>query len=411
MYYSKEEAIQFIEQNDVKFIRLAFCDIFGKQKNVSIMPNELKKAFESGIGFDASAIEGFKEESKSDLFLVPDAKTMSLLPWRPTSGRVVRFFCDIHDEEKKPFIADSRYILKQAVSYAAEQGYSFLFGPECEFYLFKTDEEGNSTNVPLDNGTYMDIAPSDKGENVRREICLTLEQMGINPEKSHHEEGPGQNEIDFAYSDAISAADNITAFKAVVSAIAARNGLYADFTPKPIKDKAGSGLHVNMSVKSVTKHDVTTKERDHMMAGILNRIREITLWLNNSENSYQRLSKFKAPGYVTWAYADRSQLIRIPACCDVSSRIEIRSADPMTNPYLSFALLIYASMEGINNQLVPSAPMDMNLYKSNSDMLRDIQRLPDNLNEAKKVASDSEFVRMHMPKEIIEGYIDKKHIG
>ncbi|MDD2261064.1 MAG: glutamine synthetase family protein, partial [Clostridia bacterium] len=233
MYYSKDEAIQFIEQNDVKFIRLAFCDIYGRQKNVSIMPGELKKAFEGGISFDASAIEGFKEESKSDLFLIPDAKTMSLLPWRPTSGRVVRFFCDVYDEKRNPYIADTRYILKQAVSFAAQQGYSFLFGPECEFYLFKTDEDGNSTNVPIDNGTYMDIAPDDRGENVRREICLTLEQMGIKPEKSHHEEGPGQNEIDFAYSDALSAADNMTAFKAVVSAISARNGLYADFSPKP----------------------------------------------------------------------------------------------------------------------------------------------------------------------------------
>ncbi|HOD93279.1 MAG TPA: glutamine synthetase family protein [Clostridia bacterium] len=411
MYYSKEEAIQFIEQNDVKFIRLAFTDIFGKQKNVSIMPNELNKAFESGISFDASAIEGFKEESKSDLFLIPDARTMSLLPWRPTSGRVVRFFCDIYDKEKKPFISDSRYILKQAVSYAAEQGYSFLFGPECEFYLFKTDEEGNSTNIPLDNGTYMDIAPCDKGENVRREICLTLEQMGINPEKSHHEEGPGQNEIDFAYSDAISAADNLTAFKAVVAAIAARNGLYADFSAKPIKDKAGNGLHVNMSVKSINKKDTTTNTRDYMICGILNRIREITLWLNNSENSYQRLSKFKAPGYVTWAYSDRSQLIRIPASIDSLSRIEVRSADPMANPYLSFALLIYASMEGINNRNTPPAPMDMNLYKSNIDTVRSIQKLPDSLNEAKRIASESEFVKRHLPADIIESYINRRTIG
>ncbi len=409
MYYSKDEAIQFIEQNDVKFIRLAFCDIYGRQKNVSIMPGELKKAFEGGISFDASAIEGFKEESKSDLFLIPDAKTMSLLPWRPTSGRVVRFFCDVYDEKRNPYIADTRYILKQAVSFAAQQGYSFLFGPECEFYLFKTDEDGNSTNVPIDNGTYMDIAPDDRGENVRREICLTLEQMGIKPEKSHHEEGPGQNEIDFAYSDALSAADNMTAFKAVVSAISARNGLYADFSPKPLKDKAGSGLHINMSVKSVTKHDVTTKERDSMVAGILKRIREITLFLNNSDNSYQRLSKFKAPGYVTWAFSDRSQLIRIPASSEAASRIELRSPDPLTNPYLTFALLIYSSLEGILQAMTPPDAMDINLYKTNCDMVKGIERLPDNLNDAKKLASSSEFVDKYIPKQIIEGYLERRN--
>lgn len=409
MYYSKDEAIQFIEQNDVKFIRLAFCDIYGRQKNVSIMPGELKKAFEGGISFDASAIEGFKEESKSDLFLIPDAKTMSLLPWRPTSGRVVRFFCDVYDEKRNPYIADTRNILKKAISFAAQQGYSFLFGPECEFYLFKTDEDGNSTNVPIDNGTYMDIAPDDRGENVRREICLTLEQMGIKPEKSHHEEGPGQNEIDFAYSDALSAADNMTAFKAVVSAISARNGLYADFSPKPLKDKAGSGLHINMSVKSVTKHDVTTKERDSMVAGILKRIREITLFLNNSDNSYQRLSKFKAPGYVTWAFSDRSQLIRIPASAEAASRIELRSPDPLTNPYITFALLIYSSLEGILQAMTPPDAMDINLYKTNCDMVKGIERLPDNLNDAKKLASSSEFVDKYIPKQIIEGYLERRN--
>ncbi|MDD3970768.1 MAG: glutamine synthetase family protein [Clostridia bacterium] len=409
MYYSKDEAIQFIEQNDVKFIRLAFCDIYGRQKNVSIMPGELKKAFEGGISFDASAIEGFKEESKSDLFLIPDAKTMSLLPWRPTSGRVVRFFCDVYDEKRNPYIADTRNILKKAISFAAQQGYSFLFGPECEFYLFKTDEDGNSTNVPIDNGTYMDIAPDDRGENVRREICLTLEQMGIKPEKSHHEEGPGQNEIDFAYSDALSAADNMTAFKAVVSAISARNGLYADFSPKPLKDKAGSGLHINMSVKSVTKHDVTTKERDSMVAGILKRIRDITLFLNNSDNSYQRLSKFKAPGYVTWAFSDRSQLIRIPASSEAASRIELRSPDPLTNPYITFALLIYSSLEGILQAMTPPDAMDMNLYKTNCDMVKGIERLPDNLNDAKKLASSSEFVDKYIPKQIIEGYLERRN--
>lgn len=243
MKYSKQEVMQYVEEEDVKFIRLAFCDVFGKQKNVSIMPEELPRAFEYGIAFDASAIAGFGDESRSDLLLHPDAETLMILPWRPEHGRVVRMFCSISYPDGKPFACDTRTLLKQAAAQAAAEGYAFAFGAEQEFYLFKLDEDGEPTQEPYDKAGYMDIAPEDKGENIRREICLTLEQMGIRPESSHHEEGPGQNEIDFRYSDPLTAADNVITFQTIVRTVAHRNGLFADFSPKPLKEKPGNGFH------------------------------------------------------------------------------------------------------------------------------------------------------------------------
>ena len=236
MKYTPEEVMQFVQEEEVKFIRLAFCDVYGKQHNVAIMPSELKRAFAFGIAVDASAIDGFGGEVRSDLLLHPDASTLIQLPWRPEQGKVVRMFCDITYPDGREFERDTRSILKRAVASAAEQGYSFAFGAEMEFYLFKVDENGEPTKIPYDRAGYMDIAPDDKGENIRREICLMLEQMGIRPETSHHESGPGQNEIDFRYSDPLSAADNAITFNAIVRTVAAQNGLCACFSPKPLAD-------------------------------------------------------------------------------------------------------------------------------------------------------------------------------
>ena len=252
MKYSKEEVMQYVAEEDVKFIRLAFCDVFGKQKNISIMPDELPRAFEDGIAFDASAIAGFGDETHSDLFLHPEPETLTWLPWRPEHGKVVRMFCSIHYPDGRPFECDTRSLLKKAVSDAAAAGLMFYFGAEQEFYLFNLDEMNMPTKTPYDNAGYMDIAPEDKGENVRREICLTLEQMGIRPESSHHEEGPGQNEIDFRYTEALAAADNVMTFQTVVKTVARRNGLYADFSPKPLENGPGNGFHINCSVKPDT---------------------------------------------------------------------------------------------------------------------------------------------------------------
>lgn len=399
MNYSAKEIMQYIEEEDVKFIRLAFCDIFGKQKNISVMPGEIERAFTHGIAVDASAIDGFGGEIHSDLFLRPDMSTLVRLPWRPEHGSVVRMFCDVKRPDGSIFENDTRSILKKAVADAKAEGVNFAFGSELEFYLFMMSENGSPTKTPYDNAGYMDIAPDDKGENVRREICLTLEQMDIRPESSHHEEGPGQNEIDFKYSDPLTAADNAVTFRDVVKAISARNGLSADFTPKPLADKPGSGFHINISV-SGNGEDLLPC----MIAGILKHIKEITLFLNPSAESYGRLGQDKAPGYITWSAENRSQLIRVPFAKDEYRRAELRSADPTANPYLAFALLIYAALDGIRNKLAPPESADFNLFTADAETLKKYDRLPRNLEEAKTAAGKSEFVRTYLPKSLIDGY-------
>lgn len=397
MNFNYDDVIEYIEQEDVKFIRLAFCDIHGNLKNISILPDEVKRAFTSGISFDASAIKGFETAEKSDLFLFPVPSTLTVLPWRPSQGKVVRMFCNIKYPDGTPFNTDCRYILENAVTYAKDNGFSIYFGTEFEFYLFKTDENGNPTKIPFDNAGYFDVAPEDKGENVRREICLTLLEMGMKPECSHHEEGPGQNEIDFKYSDAMTAADNAINFITVVKAAALSNGLFADFSPKPIKDCSGNGLHINMSLKSADGKDYT----DHFIAGIMAHIKEMTAFLNPTENSYKRLGEKKAPKYITWSKENRSQLIRIPAATGEYERIELRSPDPTANPYITFALLIYAGLDGILNKKKLRNSTDINLFKADQSVTKNLDVLPQTLKEAVKYAQNSEFISMHLPKEIV----------
>ncbi len=398
--YSESEVIEFVKEEDVKFIKLAFCDVFGKQKNVSITDNELERAFKTGVAIDASAIKGFGDEAKSDLFLHPDPSTLSILPWRPEHGRVVRMFCDITYPDGTPFECDSRLILKKAVKAAEKKGLTFSFGSELEFYLFKLDENGNKTEELYDNAGYMDVAPEDKGENIRREICLTLEQMGIYPESSHHEEGAGQNEIDFKYSDALSAADNAITFRQVVSAVAYRNGLYADFSPKPVDNAPGNGFHINFSAKSKSGIDVM----QNSIAGVLSRIEDCTVFMNNSENSYKRFGVNKAPKFIAWSKENRSELIRIPAAEGDYKRAELRSPDPLANPYLAFALIIYSAIEGINGNEKLSAPADFNMYKADEETLKNYKTLPETLIKAKQKAAASEFIKTHLPKAIISAY-------
>ena len=403
MKYSKQEVMQYVQEEDVKFIRLAFCDVFGKQKNISIMPEELPRAFEYGIAIDASAIEGFGDETHSDLLLHPDADTLMPLPWRPEHGRVVRMFCTISYPDGRTFECDSRSILKQAVQDAEKAGFQFFFGAEQEFYLFNLDDNGNPTKEPYDNAGYMDIAPEDKGENIRREVCLTLEQMGIRPESSHHEEGPGQNEIDFRYSSPLAAADNAMTFQTVVKTVAHRNGLYADFSPKPLEDKPGNGFHINMSVKSSNNAD----NMNFMIAGILAKVAEMTIFLNPLESSYQRFGNNKAPRYISWSSENRSQLVRVPAAVGEYKRAELRSPDPAANTYLAFALMIYASLYGIQNKLELQDPADINLYKADADTLAKFEQLPENLKSACALANNSDFIKKHIPGAILEIYCNK----
>lgn len=400
MKYSKHEVIQFVQEEDIKFIRLAFCDVFGKQKNIAIMPEELPRAFEYGIAIDASGINGFGDESCSDLLLYPDADTLMLLPWRPEHGRIVRMFCSIRYPDGTLFKCDTRSLLKQAVYEAESAGLHFSFGAEQEFYLFHLDDNGRPTKIPYDDAGYMDIAPDDKGENIRRGICLTLEQMGIQPESSHHEVGPGQNEIDFRYSDPVTAADNAMTFQTIVKTIAHRNGLHADFGPKPLPDNAGSGFHINISVKS----DDGIDYMDHMIAGILDKTEAMTIFLNPIEESYKRFGSDKAPGFISWSGENRSQLIRIPAASGEYRRAEMRSPDPSSNPYLAFALMIYAGIYGIRHKLELPPAADLNLYKAPGEELTKYKRLPQDLEAACNAASDSDFIKKHIPTDILDIY-------
>ncbi|MBR6430480.1 MAG: glutamine synthetase [Oscillospiraceae bacterium] len=403
MKYSKDEVIQYTREEDVKFIRLTFCDVFGKQKNIAIMPEELPRAFEYGISFDASAIAGFGDESRSDLLLHPEPETLMPLPWRPEHGRVVQMFSGITHPDGTPFACDTRSLLKRAVEEAKEAGLAFTFGAEQEFYLFRLDENGKPTDIPCDEAGYMDIAPEDRGENIRREICLTLEQMGIRPESSHHEEGPGQNEIDFRFADPLTAADNAMTFQRVVKTVAQRNAMAADFTPKPLADAPGNGFHINMSLRPLDREALFS----HMIAGILKNVRSMTAFLNPTEASYERLGRHKAPQYVTWSHENRSQLIRIPAAAGEYRRLELRSADPTANPYLAFALMVYAGLAGIRENLPLCPPADFNLYTADRDTLSRFEKLPESYQEACDAAAASAFVRDRVPAGILAIYCEK----
>ena len=401
--YTESEVLDFVKEEDVRFVRLAFFDITGRQKNISIMAGELERAFRDGIAFDASAVKGFENPNKSDLFLYPEPATLAVLPWRPMTGKVIRLFCDIKYPDGRPYEYDSRYILQKAVEKAkAEAGIEFMFGTEIEFYLFQLDQNGNPTKVPFDQAGYMDIAPEDKGENIRRDICFTLEQMGIIPEASHHEEGPGQNEIDFHHSDPVSAADNNSTFKWIVRTKAFGNGLCADFSPKPIADEAGSGMHINLSYKIPGKEN-DPEIFDYIIGGILNNIKDMTYFLNPSRQSYLRLGEFKAPKYIAYGRENRSTCLRIPATKG-DKRIEIRSPDPGCNPYIAYTLLIYAALDGIKNKSIPPKEVTENLFDSDSAASLKLDLLPSTLEKAHKNAVTSKFITTYLGKEFIKKY-------
>lgn len=414
MIATVNEVLEFVRENDVKFIRLAFCDLLGRPKNISIMPDELPAAFEQGISFDAHAINGFTDITKSDLFLVPDPTTLSVLPWRPQQGRVARFFCNIRNPDGSPFWGDSRAILQSVLRRGEQMGYTCMVGAECEFYLFKTDDNGEPTTIPFDQGGYLDVAPLDKGENVRREICLCLEEMGIKPETSHHEQGPGQNEIDFKFSDGLSCADNFMTFKQVVKSIAARNGLFASFSPKPLSDRSGSGLHINLSLARngynvfKSSEERQLKETESFIAGILQKTPEMTAFLNPLPSSYERLGAFEAPRYVSWSQGNRSQLVRIPEATGERMRMELRSPDPSTNPYLAFALVISAGFYGMEHHLLLPDSVNADLFNADRSITDSLERLPENLEDALRLAEESGFIKSILGAEVVARYIQLK---
>lgn len=417
--YTREDILRIVQEEDVKFIRLQFTDILGTLKNVTITPGQLEKALDNQCMFDGSSIEGFVRIEESDMYLHPDIDTFSIFPWYSQNGRIARFICDIYLPDGSPFEGDPRYVLRKEMQKASKLGFTFNVGPECEFFLFNTDEFGHPTTVTHDTAGYFDLGPSDLGESCRRDICLNLEEMGFEIEASHHEVAFAQHEIDFKYSDALSAADNMLTFKLVVKTSAEANGLCATFMPKPITGRAGSGLHVNMSLfrgGSNAFYDPKgnlelSSDSLSFIAGVMKHIRGICAVTNPLVNSYKRLVPgFEAPTCIAWTTGNRSALIRIPESRGTGTRVELRNPDPAGNPYLSFALLLAAGLDGIEHHLQPIAPVSANVYGISEEEKQNcgIGSLPADLNEALSEMKSDPFVKETLGSHIFQKYIEAK---
>ena len=421
MHYSKEDILAMVEENGVKFIRLQFTDILGTLKNVAITDRQLEKALNNQCMFDGSSINGFVRVEESDMYLRPDLDTFVIFPWRPQQGKVARLICDVYMPDGTPFEGDPRYILKKAINKAEAMGYTMNVGPECEFFLFEVDNDGNPTLKTNDKGSYFDLGPIDLGENARRDMTLALEDMGFEIETSHHEVAAGQNEIDFKYADALVIADNVTTFKYVVKSIAQRHGLYATFMPKPLHGVNGSGMHVNISLIKDGKNAFYNEEDQlglssvayNFIAGVLKHIKEICPITNPLVNSYKRLvPDYEAPVYIAWSAKNRSPLIRVPSARGEGTRIEFRSPDTSSNPYLVLACLLLAGLEGIKDNLEPPKCIDRNIFNlSREERKREnIENLPESLHEAIAYMQKSDLVKEALGKNTFEYYIKAKEV-
>lgn len=419
--YEKEDIFRIVEEEDVEFIRLQFTDIFGMLKNVAITSSQLKKALENRCMFDGSAIEGFVRIEESDMYLHPDLDTFEIFPWRPQQGKVARFICDVYRPNQTPFEGDPRYVLRKVLKEAEEMGYIFHVGPECEFFLFHTDEEGRPTTKTHEMAGYFDVGPIDLAENVRRDIVLNLEDMGFEIEGSHHEIAPAQHEIDFQYADCMVTADNIMTFKMAVKTIAKRHGLHATFMPKPKPGINGSGMHVNMSLSDKNGNNAFEDPEDklglsriayHFLAGLLHHMKGMTLLTNPLVNSYKRLMPgYDAPVYIAWsATCNRSPLIRIPSSRGASTRIELRSPDSAVNPYLALAACLAAGLDGIKNKMEPPASINENIYDMTPQEReqKGIDQLPETLGEAIEAFAQDEFIKGVLGKHIHSKYVEAK---
>ena len=408
--YSKNDIFRIVEEEDVEFIRLQFTDIFGVLKNIAITSSQLEKALDNKCMFDGSAVEGFVRIEESDMYLYPDYDTFEIFPWRPQQGKVARLICDVYTVDGEPFMGDPRNVLKKVVKEAADMGYLFEVGPECEFFLFHTDDNGQPTTLSHERAGYFDLGPTDLGENVRRDMVLTLEDMGFEIESSHHEIAPAQHEIDFKYDEALITADNIMTFKLTVKTIAKRHGLYATFMPKPKFGINGSGMHVNMSLATVEGRNIFADENDklglsedayHFIAGILAHAKGMTAITNPLVNSYKRLVPgYEAPVYIAWSVTNRSPLIRIPSTRGQGTRVELRNPDPSANPYLVLALCLAAGLDGIKRKLPVPASVDCNIFDMTDEQRKaaGIETLPENLYEAVKCMNKMLIFLYHLPQ-------------
>jgi glutamine synthetase len=420
--FSKEDIFRIVKEENVKYIRLQFTDILGTIKNVEIPVSQLEKALDNKMMFDGSSIEGFVRIEESDMYLFPDLDTWVIFPWTAEKGKVARLICDIYNADGTPFAGDPRTNLKRMLREMEELGFTdFNLGPEPEFFLFKLDEKGEPTLELNDNGGYFDLAPTDLGENCRRDIVLELEEMGFEVEASHHEVAPGQHEIDFKYANALKACDDIQTFKLVVKTIARKHGLHATFMPKPLFGVNGSGMHCNLSLFSNGKNafydtsgnlELSDTARQ-FIAGVLKHAPGFTAVTNPTVNSYKRLVPgYEAPCYVAWSARNRSPLIRIPASRGLSTRVEVRSVDPAANPYLAMAVLLAAGLDGIKNKLTPPAPVDRNIYVMNKAERQEagIEDLPATLAQALDQLKKDDVIVNALGEHLFEHFVEAKEI-
>lgn len=416
---TKSDIVKLVKDNDVQFIRLQFTDLFGQLKNVAITPSQLDKCLDNSCMIDGSSIEGFVRIEESDMYLYPDLDTFAVLPWRPQQGKVARFICDVYKPDGKPFEGSPRYILKKQLERAEKMGYSCNIGPELEFFLFRVDDDGTPTTETHDDAGYFDLGPTDLGENARREIVLALEQMGFEIEASHHEVAPGQHEIDFRFDSALETADRVMTFKLAVKTIAQRHGLHATFMPKPIAGINGSGMHTNMSLMANGKNAFydesdpigLSKVARQYIAGILAHMRGIAGITNPIVNSYKRLVPgYEAPVYIAWSPANRSPLVRIPAARGNATRVELRCPDPSCNPYLAFAAILAAGLDGIEQGMTPPPSTEKNIFSMTAGE-RDadgIKSLPGSLSEAVACMKEDPLAKAVLGEHAFERFVEAK---
>ncbi len=415
-----ENIRELVNQEQIQFIRLQFVDILGTMKNVAITVDELEKALAGKTMFDGSSIEGFVRIEESDMYLKPDFNTFQVLPWFK-EHKIARMICDIYSPDETPFAGDPRYVLKRALAEAEEMGYQFCVGPECEFFLFQTDEKNNPTTNTHDEASYFDLAPIDNGEMARIDMVKTLINMGFNIEAAHHENAPGQHEIDFKYSDALSAADNIITFKLVVKVVAKKYGLHATFMPKPLDNECGSGMHCNMSLfkEGVNVFDCPedpnglSQEAYYFIGGLLKHAKGMTAVTNPIVNSYKRLVPgYEAPVYIAWSTCNRSPLIRIPVARGTGTRLELRHPDPSCNPYLALAAMLRSGLDGIKNKILPPDAIDRNIYNMEDKELsrKGIEKLPGDLTQALNFLRQDEIVTDALGPHVLENYLKAKQI-
>ncbi len=418
---TEEQIKKIIKDKNVKFIELQFVDINGQVKSLTIPSEHIDKALQNEMMLDGSSIKGFRSIETSDMYFYPDKNTFTLLPWREFDGtNTARLICDIHNADGTPFEGCPRCNLKRVMTEAKKLGYSMNMGPEVEFFLFKRNDENRPTTEKVDVGGYYDIGPDDLGEDIRAEIVLTLQEMGFDIEASHHEVADSQHEIDFKYADILTAADNVATFKIAVKAIAAQYGLHATFMAKPLYGINGSGMHCNVSLFKDGKNafydeSTDTKLSDvamYAIGGMLKHVQGFTAVTNPTVNSYKRLVPgYEAPVYLAWSLANRSALLRVPAKRGNATRVELRSPDPSCNPYLAFAVILGACVDGVKNQIKPPKQVGANIYALSSEerKRKRIDSLPGSLAEALNLIEKSKVAKESLGEHIFKEFTETKH--